>query len=293
VGNLPESFRRKHADYLAAAQRADGGFAGREGESDLYYTGFALRGLAILGELQGEVAQRAGEFLTRKLKARETVIDFLSLIYGGMLLDSAAGINIFASAPAGWRESVAATLNQLRREDGGFAKSAEGRASSTYHTFLVMLCFELLEQEIPDPAAIRRFIYAQKAEDGGFREIRVSKRAGTNPTAAAIGALLILGEIDEEMREETIDFLCDMQTDEGGLRANDRIPIADVLSSFTGMVTLSDLQALQELQIAPLKEFCHSLQLESGGFHAAAWDQSHDVEYTFYGVGTCALLADF
>ena len=104
VGNLPESFRRKHADYLAGAQRADGGFAGREGESDLYYTGFALRGLAILGELQGEVAQRAAEFLTSKLQARETIIDFLSLIYGGMLLDSAAGINIFAAAPGGWHK---------------------------------------------------------------------------------------------------------------------------------------------------------------------------------------------
>lgn len=292
VGNLPESFRQKHAGYFISCQRADGGFAGREGDSDLYYTSFALRGLAILGELQGNVAVRAAEFLTSKLQAKETIIDFLSLIYGGMLLDSAAGIDIFATASAGWRESVAATLLQLRREDGGFAKSPEGRASSTYHTFLVMLCFELLEQELPDGESIRRFILSQKADDGGFREIRVSKRAGTNPTAAAIGALTMLGEIDEELREETIDFLCDMQTDEGGLRANDRIPIADVLSSFTGMVTLSDLHALQELQIAALKDFCHSLQLESGGFHAAAWDQSHDVEYTFYGIGACALLSD-
>ena len=44
-------------------QRADGGFAGRQGLSDLYYTSFALRTLAILGELHGSVAERAAGFL--------------------------------------------------------------------------------------------------------------------------------------------------------------------------------------------------------------------------------------
>jgi geranylgeranyl transferase type-2 subunit beta len=56
IAELANDRRQRHARYLLAAQRDDGGFAGREGSSDLYYTGFALRGLAILGELHGEVA---------------------------------------------------------------------------------------------------------------------------------------------------------------------------------------------------------------------------------------------
>ena len=44
-------FRQRHAAYLAAAQQEDGGFPGREGPADLYYTGFGLRGLALLDAL--------------------------------------------------------------------------------------------------------------------------------------------------------------------------------------------------------------------------------------------------
>ena len=45
LARLPAEFRARHAAYLSAAQNADGGFSGREGGSDLYYTSFALRGL--------------------------------------------------------------------------------------------------------------------------------------------------------------------------------------------------------------------------------------------------------
>ena len=40
VGRMPESTRQLHTDYFLAAQQPDGGFAGREGGSDLYYTTF-------------------------------------------------------------------------------------------------------------------------------------------------------------------------------------------------------------------------------------------------------------
>ncbi|MCA9222003.1 MAG: geranyl transferase, partial [Planctomycetales bacterium] len=43
VAELPEPVRQRHVQYLLSAQQTDGGFAGREGDSDLYYTGFALR----------------------------------------------------------------------------------------------------------------------------------------------------------------------------------------------------------------------------------------------------------
>ncbi|MEK6235771.1 MAG: geranyl transferase, partial [Planctomycetales bacterium] len=48
---LPDDVRRRHAAFLKSTQLEDGGFPGREGGSDLYYTGFALRGLALLDEL--------------------------------------------------------------------------------------------------------------------------------------------------------------------------------------------------------------------------------------------------
>jgi geranylgeranyl transferase type-2 subunit beta len=292
LGRLSEEVRARHTAYLLAAQRADGGFAGREGGSDLYYTGFALRGLAILGALEGEVAQRAAGFLQSRLGNRESIVDFFSLIYGAMLVEAAAGIDIFAQAPANWRDSVADFLNTLRRPDGGYAKGTEGAASSTYHTFLVLLCLELIERPIPEPEKIVAFLRTQAAEDGGFREIRASKRAGTNPTAAAIATLKMLDALDEDTRLDTIDFLADMQTDEGGLRANTRIPIADLLSTFTGLLTLEDLGGRDEINLPAVRKFVAELEQTSGGFHGAAWDPAHDVEYSFYGLGCLALLAE-
>lgn len=292
LGEVPEAVRDRHASYLKAAQQPDGGFAGREGGSDLYYTGFALRSLAVLGELTGSLAERSADFLRSKLSGQETIIDFLSLVYGAMLLDAAAGIDVFSAAAPNWRDAVADALEKLRRDDGGYAKAEQGAASSTYHTFLVLLCRELIERPLPHPERVVEFIMSQQAEEGGFREIRASKRAGTNPTAAAIGTLRILGALNNDIREHTLDFLVDMQTDEGGLRANTRIPIADLLSTFTGSLTLIDLNGLHEIDAAAARRFAEGLQLEAGGFHGAAWDTAHDVEYSFYGIGCLAILRE-
>ncbi len=290
VAELPEVVRERHIRYLKSAQRPDGGFAGREGDSDLYYTSFGLRGLAILGQLDGELATRAASFLRGRLTGRESVVDFLSLIYGATLLNVSAGIDIFADLATDWRQAIAGALHQLRRDDGGYAKGPQGRASSTYHTFLVMLCLEMIGAPLVEPERIIDFLQSQRGDDGGYREIRVQKRAGTNPTAAAIGALKMLNAVTDDIREGALDFLCETQTDEGGLRANTRIPIADVLSTFTGLVTLIDLDGLHEIDLPRAKAFVESLQLQTGGFHAAAWDLAHDVEYTFYGLGCLALL---
>ena len=87
---LPHDVRSRQVRYLLTAQREDGGFAGREGGSDLYYTGFALRGLALLGELYGPPAERAAGFLRSRLGGQESIVDFFSLVYGAALLDTAA-----------------------------------------------------------------------------------------------------------------------------------------------------------------------------------------------------------
>ena len=290
IGRLPESVRQLHIDYLLQAQQPDGGFRGRDGESDLYYTSFALRGLAILGELYGPTAEKAAEFLSAQMKQHQSIVDFFSLFYGASLVKAAAGIDLFEKSDPAWQQQVADLLNSLRRDDGGFAKAPEGKFGSTYNSFLVMLVLQLIEHPIQKPERIVEFLNSQMAEDGGWREIKVSKRAGTNPTAAAAASLQMIDSVDQETADLTIDFLLDMQTDEGGLRANTRIPIADLLSSFTGGLTLLDFGAFHELDVESFQRFTNSLQLDGGGFMAAAWDESHDVEYTFYGLGCLALI---
>ena len=298
VGKIPESQRQLHTKYFLDAQRDDGGFAGRMGGSDLYYTSFGLRGLSILGELYGPVAESAASFLRQQMKSHQTIVDFFSLFYAANLLKVSAGVDVFGESDVDWQTNVADFLETLRREDGGYAKAPEGHAGSTYHTFLVTLVMQLLERPMPHTDDVLRFLKSQQDPEGGWREIRASKRAGTNPTAAAVATLQIIesqegqtgGAIDHDLKELTLDYLCEMQTDEGGIRANTRIPIADLLSSFTGGLTLTDLDSFEELDVDLLAKFVDSLQLSGGGFQAAAWDDAHDVEYSFYGLGCLALL---
>src|SRR5580704_507240 len=75
VNQLSPAVRERHAAYLRAAQNPDGGFSGREGGSDLYYTGFALRGLALLDALSTDICSRACGFLRASLSQRTSVVD--------------------------------------------------------------------------------------------------------------------------------------------------------------------------------------------------------------------------
>src|SRR5260370_40781657 len=96
---LPGEFRDRHAAYLAARQNPDGGFSGREGGSDLYYTGFALRGLAVLDALTPELCARTAAFLRASLTRQASVVDFYSLIYACGLVQLGGGPDVLADHP--------------------------------------------------------------------------------------------------------------------------------------------------------------------------------------------------
>ncbi len=291
ASQLDQEMRDTHATWLRRCQRDDGGFAGREGESDPYYTAFALRALWVLGELDESVSEGAAEFLRKRMTQRDSVIDLISLIFAAAVLEMATGIVVISDDDTTWRSNVANTLGTLRCADGGFAKTPEGRAGSTYQTFLTVLCHELMDVPVPDADGIVRFLETQRHDEGGYLEIRVAKRAGVNPTAAAIGTLKTLGRLDPGHHTETADFVADMQSDEGGFTANTRIPFADLLSSFTALTTLADLNEAEQVSLPRVKQYAESMQVSGGGFVGFTLDQTPDVEYTFYGLATLAMCA--
>ncbi len=288
---LPADFRARHADFVRRRQSADGGFPGREGGSDLYYTGFALRCLAVLDALTPDILGRAADYLRSALTRQASVVDFFSLLYSCLLVQAGGGPDVLAGAPADWPDRVAAALETFRTADGGYAKNAGAHSGSTYHTFLVGLCYQLLGRDVPRPDEVVRFVAGRRREDGGYVEIGPMRRGGTNPTAAAVGALQLLGtEITDEVRDGVAGFLAEMPSFEGGLRANGRAPLADLLSTFTGAWTLAELGALGRVDVAALLSYARSLELPDGGFRGGLWDEGTDVEYTFYGLGVVALL---
>jgi len=290
--SLPALERQTHLDFFKSQQRADGGFRGRGGKSDLYYTAFALRGLVVLGNDEMDVFDRAAQFLRDQRSRSVGVIDLISLVFAAQMIEGVLGESVFGNTEPPWQQATVAALEKLRRDDGGYAKSDEGHASSTYQTFLIALTYDLLELRLPDGDRVREFLLRQQRPDGGFVEIGVMRRSGTNPTAAAVGALRLLDrQLDAELRSRVAEFLLGNVTSEGGFRANTQIPIADLLSTFTAFQSLADVGALDQIDTAAASGYVHSLQQPSGGFLAAAWDDAVDVEYSFYGLGSLGLLS--
>jgi geranylgeranyl transferase type-2 subunit beta len=293
LSRVPAATRERHASYLTASQNADGGWPGREGGSDLYYTGFALRSLAVLDALTPEVCDRASHFLRASLTQQTSVVDFFSLLYSSLLVQTVGTLDVFAEAPKDWPDRVAAMLETFRTSDGGYAKQAGAVAGSTYHTFLVGLCYELLNRSFPSSADVGRFVLSRRREDGGFVELAPMKRSGTNPTAAGVGTLQLLDAdtfLTPEVREGVIDFLAEAPSEEGGLRANGRIPLADLLSTFTGCWTLRELGGLDRIDGEEALGYALGMERDEGGFRGGLWDREVDVEYTFYGLGLLGLF---
>jgi geranylgeranyl transferase type-2 subunit beta len=291
VARLPAERRDSHRAFIIARQNSDGGFSGREGGSDLYYTGFAVRALAMLGMLDEPTCGKIALFLKSGSRAAVSVIDLTSWLYCALVVQAASGIDLLSGFDAHWPEKLAGEFESFRTADGGYAKTHEGSAGSMYHSFLVALCYELIGQGLPHSEKLVEFVFARQRDDGGFVEIAPMKRGGTNPTAAAVAILKMFDALDDTARCDVAGFLADVAGSEGGFQANTRIPFADGLSTFTGVLTAQDLGRDDLLAPEKAQRFLNSLEQPGGGFTGAAWDTLPDVEYTFYALGGLALLA--
>jgi geranylgeranyl transferase type-2 subunit beta len=302
---MNEDRRSAHVRYLLSQQHEDGGFCGRivleEGvdpadlpppESDLYYTAFAVRALVLLERFSESDANRVAGYLARVGRSSASVIDVVSWLYCALMVQLHGGPDVLADAPADWPERLADTLEEFRTKDGGFAKTREGAVGSTYHTFLALLCLELIGQPLREPERVVQFILDRRREDGGFVEIGPMNRSGTNPTAAAVAVLTMRDAVTDELRDGVRSFLRSVRSGEGGLQANDRVPFADSLSTFTGYLTALDLGLTDVLTPQQVRKFLERLELKHGGYRAAEWDNAADVEYTFYGLGLTSLIAN-
>lgn len=289
--NIPPSKLAKHKSFILSRQQKDGGFCGRDLGGDLYYTGFALRSLAIMGALEPQICDRVAVFLKSQMHSKTSLLDFFSLIYSAVLVSVGGGPDVF-EAHGDWTISVKEFLSGLRRPDGGFAKNPQSQESSTYMTFLALLCHQLIGNNPADLHLLESFVMSRSREDGGFVEYSPMRKSGTNPTAAGYGVLMAISkkELVQDIASKGKAFFTGMLGEEGGFKANSRIPFCDVLSTFTSLWSLSDLKGLDLINLEKVKSYLNITELPDGGFRGGSWDAGADVEYTFYGLGALALV---
>lgn len=303
VAKLDAARVQKSLDFIYSQRMSDGGFRGRRGPSDLYYTSFALRTLALVGETNCETLPF---ILSKRNEIFRESIDALSMATCAIFLNVDSLENSDASSDAREVENLAAWLERqlapMMHVSGGLQTSREAITWSTYLTFLWGVIATMLG-ETP-PRISYNEISARRREDGGFVELAPLKRSGTNPTAAALGiaeSVAIGGEIacndfsPEEFllwKQNAIAFLAAQQLSGGGFRAHTQIPVADLLSTFTALVTLDRFGGLGTISPAAALTFAHQCRTDSGGYCGGLWDTSADTEYTFYGLAIEAMLTE-
>lgn len=287
--DLPEVIRTRHRHWLMRQQRSDGGFAGRSGDSNLYYTGFGARLCAVLWSEVKDPWLAIIRYLSRQLETINSVTDLASAatIYGlvRVLVDESLAQLVMEPL----RRRAKEILANLRRADGGFAKSQLSGFGSTYATFLAINVMNLLDIPFDDREKIVQFVCTQKRSDGGFAEIPHALQAATNPTAAAVSVLADLGALDRIDGNNVAQYLCQMQRYDGGFAAGPFAPVSDLLSTCAALSALWIL-GMHPTVAASIKPFVHSLESQQGGFRGNLLDDQPDVEYTFYGLATLSLL---
>jgi len=293
VERLDAEERRRIASFFRARQDSSGGFTGRQGRADVYYTSFAVRGLGLLGELdapgiESHLVQKIEESREASFSCTETI----SLFFATHLWEGYSGRTLLG-------DGLLNRFERFRRKDGGYASSEKAAFSSTYHTFLV---FGLLEHLVPDfpinEEELHQFLQKRQRSDGGFVELEPLAHSGTNPTVAGLGLLACLRNRSisipmDHLREKALRYLRECQTPSGGFQANGRTPVADLLSTFTALSMLYEEDCEDQIDLSSAWNFVQSLKRETPnglGYVGGTWDHEPDVEYTFYGLAAECLI---
>lgn len=287
---LPEQIAARHGAYVRSRLCANGGFAGRRGTANPYYTDFGLNALHLVGRLDEATALAVAGFLQIQPLVKLGTLDLLAYIDCCDLLVQSTGAQAVAVVRQRAVEHMVGRLDELRRDDGGYANTPAAAHSSTYTTCLVAAALLQLGVAVPDPDWLAQWLKARQQSDGGFVELAPLGRGGTNPTALAIIMLRLLDMLDDVAADGAVGFLRTMLAPNGGFRAHVRAPAADLLSTFAALVALENLDRLGQFPTDAIRRFVVQLEQPGGGFRGGVWDDQSDVEYTYYALGSLALL---
>lgn len=261
------------AQYLHSLALPDGGYSNRSGESDLYYSSFAVSGLIALQEPLpvDAIAQYIGRYQDSSQ---------LDLVHLSCLLRLWTFLPV-ASRPNIDIDQILNRIEELRTPDGGFNAIPGASHATLYGCFLALGAYQDAHVPLPNPAGMVSAIQTLRTSDGGYTN-SLDFPVGLTPSSSAAAALL--RQLGEPPDPELAGWLLSRFHPEGGFFATPDAPIPDLLSTATALHALSSLH----VDLAPIREPCldfiDTLWTARGGFHGT-WDDDHlDCEYTYYGL---------
>lgn len=263
------------AGYLRSQLNADGGFANRAGDSDLYYSVFGLEGLLAL-RAEFPAAQVANYL--RGFGDGES-LDFVHL---------SCLARCWAAIPAEHRRDIPARrildrVETFRSRDGAYDGTPDSEFGSLYGCFLALGAYEDLGQSVPDPQAMLRCADRLRTPDGGYAN-DVGLPLGLTPSTAA--AATLIRHLGAQPPADVATWLLARAHPQGGFFATPDAPIPDLLSTATALHALAGMHADLDAIKEPCIDFIDTLWTSRGAFYGNWADDIADSEYTFY-----ALLA--
>ena len=209
------------ADSVLRCQDGSGGFRGRGGEADLYYTLFAVDCLLALGRplpTEGLSAYLASF-------ADGDGLDFVHLC---CLVRCRARVPGMPS-PAAAARRLADRVETFRTADGGFSATPEDGRTSLYGIFLATLALEELGRMPRRRLRLVRAARSLRAGDGGVANSPEMPVGTTTATAAAVAVQCHFGlPLDEQL----IDWLRQRRDSRGGYAASPGTPVPELRPLF-------------------------------------------------------------
>src|SRR5262245_47790526 len=208
-------------NFVLRQQNPDGGFRDRKGESDLYYTAFALDSLVSLQqEIPAEPVKKY--LLAFNTGAGLDFVHLCCLARCWRAISKGTGCEFAEIA-----DGIALGLEKYRSKDGGFNPKPQELSGTAYGAFLGAGAFQDLELPLARTDALADSVLSLRRPAGAFCNDLQAPVSATNSTAAAVTLLRNLGR---PVGTPTGDWLLGMAHSEGGFRAGPSAPLPDLLS---------------------------------------------------------------
>jgi prenyltransferase beta subunit len=263
--------------FLLSQQNSDGGFRDRKGQSDLYYTVFALDALTAVQRTidPGPVRRFINSF------GDGQDLDFVHLCALARCWSAIQS----APLPHELAATLIGRLARFRSRDGGFHQTRGAERGTAYGAFLGVAAYQDLRTPLPDPMELVRSLKFLETDDGAWtNEIFGRTRMPVGATNATAAAVTVLRNLNMPVNAAVGDWLLAQTHPQGGFLAVPGAPMPDLLSTATALHALAGMQVSLEKLKEPCLDYVDSLWTNEGGFHGNWADDHLDCEYTCYGL---------
>jgi len=268
--------------FVRSCQRPDGGFVGRSGSSDLYYTSFAVDALCAL---RAEIPE-------------ERLVSYLESFGTGETLDfvhACCLARLWSAMPtrridSGRLGALLDRVESFRTPDGGYEVAPGAANGSAYGCLLGYAAHADHGRQPPGAERIGECLAQLRTPGGAWaNDRRAPVLVGACPATAA--AVSLSRNLRLPVGPETGEWLLGCFHSGGGFKAFPNAPMPDLLSTAVILHALDGLQVSLAGVKEPCLDFVDSLWTGQGGFHGNWTDDVLDVEYTYYGLLALGHLA--